>query len=490
MSLSLLSPDEEMGKGSFGASMVTPNKDILLDYQARKGAYYTAFPQPGVWEARYTDQDYRNALVEVLKADPGLPLQFYVHYPYCKYQCWFCQCYQLISRNETELRNFAAQMLKEIDLLIAWFKKHNLKPNFTEIHLGGGTPSYIPTDMFDQLIDKLHTFIDFKNIKEFAIEIDPRATVKEQILHFHEKGINRISFGIQDVNPAVQKAINRIQSIESVEKLLETRHLFKGVNFDLIYGLPLQTRKTLRDSLTEVFRLSPDRIAFSILGYRPDVFKHNAYMNKEDIPDTLERCHMWEDSLPYFLENGYERIGMDHFAKPNDEIAIAKKKGKLFRNQMGYSPGRFADVIAIGPSGMSRVGYYYFSNSYQLTDYTQSIDQGKFPIVRGYKLNRDLEIRRDIMNKIMVYYHINYNYFSELYGIDFKKYFAHELESLKEFVDIGALVMNDDSFTATYFGNYYFLRHFCMIFDNLGKEYKHNIETGKPLRSLSTADVK
>ncbi|OGX07452.1 MAG: oxygen-independent coproporphyrinogen III oxidase [Omnitrophica WOR_2 bacterium GWA2_47_8] len=461
--------------------MVTPNKDLIVEYQSVKSAYFTAYPSPGTWYEGFSSQDYGNAIIEVLSRNPELPIQFYVHFPYCKIQCWFCQCYQMVTHDRDKMETMVNYLIKEMDLLLALFKKHGLKPNFNELHLGGGTPSWLPIDLFDRLVDKIGTFIDLKKIHEFAIEVDPRTADVEKIKHFHSKGVNRISFGIQDFAPQVGKAVNREHTEAEIAELLKTRHLFKGVNFDLIYGLPRQTRESLKETLDTVFRLSPDRIAFSILGNRPDVFKHNAMMKIEEIPGLIERAYMWEDSFPAFLKAGYVRVGMDHFAKPNDEIAQAKYKETLFRNQMGYSPGRFADVCAIGPSGMSRYGEYYFASSYNIPDYFEFIDEGKFPVVRGYKLDKDLEIRRDIMNKIMVYYHVNYDYFSHLYNIDFKKYFAQEIEELKEFEGINAIQMKENSFTVTYFGNY-FLRNLCLVFDKLNLKYMHNIESGKVIR--------
>lgn len=458
-------------------SLVTPNQDEIIKYHSRKGAFYTAFPSPGLWEDSFQYPQYRDSLKDVYGTEPDLPTQFYVHFPFCKTQCWYCQCFQVVSRNQEKMDHFMEYMFKEIDLHLEFFEQNGIKPNFNEIHLGGGTPSYISPQMFDKMIAKLRTFIDIDNIEEFAIEIDPRTTDKEKLQAYRDAGINRVSFGIQDFDLKVQKAINRVQPVEMIEELLEMRHLFKGVNFDLIYGMPLQTRESLRKTLETVMRLSPDRIAFSILGYRPDVFRHNANINADDIPGFIEKAYMWEASFPFFLEHGYERVGMDHFARPDDELTIAKNNEVLFRNQMGYSPGRFADNLGIGPSGMSRLKNYYTCNSYSLDDYKKMIDEKTFPVIRGITLNRDLEIRRDVMNKIMVYYHVNFTYFNHLYNIEFKDYFKKELEAMREFVEIGALEINEDSFSMTPYGNF-FLRNICIIFDNLGKEYKHNMETG------------
>ncbi len=465
-----------------GGSLVLPNQDDIIKYHGKKGSFYTNFPSAGLWDENFRDPQFQECLKDVYGNGESLPTQLYVHYPFCRSQCWYCLCYQLVSRNQDRINNFMTYLFREIDLLLEFFERNGINPKFNEIHLGGGTPSSMTPELFDKLITKLRTFIDIDNIDEFAIEIDPRTSSKEQIQALSDAGINRISLGIQDFDPKVQKAINRVQPLEKIEEILEMRHLFKGVNFDLIYGLPLQTRESLRKTLDTVMRLSPDRIAFSILGYRPDAFRHHTNIKAEDLPGFIEKAYMWEDSFPFFLEHGYERIGMDHFAKSDDSLTIAKNNEVLFRNQMGYSPGRFAETIGIGPSGMSRLKNYYSCNSCSMEEYMKLIDEKKIPVTRGVVLNKDLEIRREVMNKIMVYYHIDYTYFRHLFGIEFMDYFKKELEDLQEFVDIGALEIKKDSFSVKPYGNF-FLRNMCNVFDNLGKEYKHSLDTGMKVES-------
>lgn len=457
------------------SSLVLSNEWLFNKYNER-GSYYTAYPPSGLWLKGFSCNDYINALKEVFTKRTDIPLQLYVHFPFCKTQCWYCQCFQIVTNDRFKKRQMADYLLKELDLLFEFFVNNSITPNSQEIHLGGGSPSHMNIEEFDLLINKLQSYINIKELVEFAIEIDPRTVTKEKIKYYRDKGINRISFGIQDFNPNVQKAINRIQPIELIEELLVTRKLFKGVNFDLIYGLPLQTRESLKKTVDEVIRLSPDRIAFSILGYRPDVFKHNKLIKESDLPSFIETKLMWVDSYENFLEHGYERIGMDHFAKQDDELAKAKKDKKLFRNSMGYSPGRFHDNISLGPSGMTRLANYYFQNTYSLSDYCSDIDKRKFPIFRGYKLNDDDLIRRDIMNKLMTYYYLDFSNIEQKYNIDFTKYFREEINSLSDFVKEGILEISQDKITVTPLGNF-FLRNICMVFDNLEKDYKHNMET-------------
>lgn len=451
-------------------------KDLLLKYNV-KGSYYTAYPPSGLWLEQFTEIDYRRALTTVFEQAPELPLQLYVHFPYCMEQCYYCQCFQFVTKDRHRIQDMLTAIITEIKLLKIFFTETGVVPQFKEIHLGGGSPSYLETEEFDKLVAALAELVSIDQLEEFAIEIDPRTMTKEKLRHYHACGINRISFGIQELDPIIQKAINRVQPIEQVEELLELRPLFKGVNFDLLYGLPLQTCESLRKTLEKVVELSPDRIAFSVLGYRPDVFKHNQKIKASDLPDFLEQTRMWEESLSFFLSNGYERIGMDHFAKPNDELAVAKQQHKVFRNMMGYSPGRFHDTLSIGPSGMTQLSSWYFQNTYSISDYCKDVAAGAIPVFRGYALSNDDVIRREIMNEIMTYYRIDKGAFEAHYTTPFDTCFSKELPGLTALAQDGILEITASSINVTSLGRF-FLRNICMVFDNLGLEYRHNIESG------------
>ncbi|WP_277057349.1 oxygen-independent coproporphyrinogen III oxidase [Trichlorobacter lovleyi] len=457
-------------------SLVLPYRELHKKYNV-KGSYYTAYPPSGLWQEKYTGQDYLSALRSVLIETADRPLQLYLHFPYCTAQCYYCQCFQLVSNNKEKLNQMVDALLTEINLLKIFFYQHGIAPHFREVHLGGGSPSCLDEEAFNRLIGGLNDLVQIETLDEFAIEIDPRTVNKDKLKFYNTCGINRISFGIQELDTRVQKAINRVQSMELVEELLEMRSLFKGVNFDLLYGLPLQTRETLSATLQRVSTLSPDRIAFSVLGYRPDVFKHNQMIHESDLPEFIERTMMWEESQKFFVANGYERIGMDHFAKPDDELAIAKHQKKLFRNSMGYSVGRFHDTLSVGPSGMTRLAHYYFQNTYSIQEYVSSVKVGNFPVFRGYILNNDDLLRRHVMNELMTYYVLDMAEVGKDFGIRFKEYFKDELQRLDVFVEEGIVELTEDRLQVTALGNY-FLRNICMVFDNLELGYKHNIESG------------
>lgn len=457
-------------------SIEIPFSDLLHKYNV-KGSYYTAYPPSGLWVEKFTTSDFEQALTSIFTTRPALPLQLYVHFPYCMEQCFYCQCFQFVTKDRKRIQEMLAAIISEIRLLRDFFHRIGVIPQFKEIHLGGGSPSYLEQDEFGQLVRALTELVTMDQLEEFAIEIDPRTMSHDKLRDYHSCGINRISFGIQELDPVIQKAINRIQPIEQIEELLELRYLFKGVNFDLLYGLPLQTSVSLRKTLQKVIEMSPDRIAFSVLGYRPDVFKHNRKINAEDLPDLIERTRMWDESLNFFLENRYERIGMDHFAKPRDELAVAKHQNRVFRNMMGYSPGRFHDTLSVGPSGMTQIASYYFQNTYSIPEYCSAVAAGSIPVFRGYSLSDDDVIRREIMNELMTYYRINRGDFEKRYATPFGAYFEKELSKLNTFAQEGILEITDSLISVTPIGRY-FLRNICMVFDNLGLEYRHNIESG------------
>lgn len=457
-------------------SIEMPFKELHLKYNV-KGSYYTAYPPTGLWLKQFSETDYRQALTTVFEKTPDLPLQLYVHFPYCMEQCYYCQCFQFVTKDKHRIQDMLTAIITEIKLLKNFFTQTGVVPQFKAIHLGGGSPSYLEIEAFDQLVAALAELVAIDKLEEFAIEIDPRTVSKEKLRHYYFCGINRLSFGIQELDPVVQKAINRIQPIEQIEELLELRPLFKGVNFDLIYGLPLQTSHSLRKTLEKVIELSPDRISFSLLGYRPDVFKHNQKINESDLPDFIECTRMWEESLVFFSHNGYDRIGMDHFAKPDDELAIAKQQHTVFRNMMGYSPGRFHDTLSIGPSAMTQLSSWYFQNTYSIPDYCEDVAAGTIPVFRGYSLNTDDVIRREIMNEIMTYYRTDNVALETRHTISFNTYFQKELSELIGFTQDGILEITSTSLNVTLLGRF-FLRNICSVFDNLGLQYLHNIESG------------
>ena len=453
--------------------------ELIGKYDVR-ASYFTAYPPTGVWDEAFTGRQARDVLSSLGEAkEQGYPMSLYVHFPYCHFQCYYCQCYSLVSRDLDKKKAVLRSLHDEIDLVAEIFQRSRVNVSFKEVHLGGGSPSVIERQDLIELIDHLGKIVRMEELDEFAIEIDPRTVDEDMIRFYHEVGINRISFGVQDFDPVVQKAVNRVQPFELVERLShpDIRKLFKGLNFDLIYGLPRQTRESFRHTLELTRQISPDRLAVCNMGYRPDVFPHNRLIRQEDLPSPYDRTMMWYDACRFLTESGWTRIGLDHYAKDTDDLAVAARARRLHRNTMGYTPGVSHDTLGIGPSALTRINRYYFQNGYDLQEYADAVHAGRFPTIRGFELSDDNLIRRDVMFRILSYYGLEYAHFERKHGIRFTEYFDRELRSpaLAGLVDDGLVTVRDDGIEATELGQF-FLRNICYVFDNLDLGYKHNIE--------------
>ncbi len=440
---------------------------------------YTEYPHKSFWSMNMKDADYRNALLELLRPDPDVPLMLYVHILYCTELCWFCTCHIDKATRDYNLRlKYLEMLFMEIDILKEFLDQNSFKPNFKEIHLGGGSPTDLKMDDFDRLIEKLGSLADIKKVDEFSIEIDPRHTTRETLRHYHKKGINRISIGVQDFDPEVQKAINRIQPIELVEELLdpETVKLFpNGINFDIICGLPHQTNETIRKTAEECVRLSPDRICLNYLHLAPEFARHQNLMSDgkygrpDRLPDFYQRKDLFVAALETLTGNGYVRTGYDHFAKQTDAVAIAMKEGKMHWNALGVTAGRYASIIGIGVHSYSTIVNYYFQNVYEVPEYQKMLTQGLFPIFRGHKLSQDDLVRRDVIQTLRSFFSIDFVSIDEKYNINFEDYFDKELSDLKDFVADELVQVRDRAIVITEKGHQ-FANTVCYVFDNYKKD--------------------
>ena len=394
-------------------------KELTKKY-GTTGFMYTEYPHKRFW----TKEDVRH---EISTNESML----YVHIPYCPKLCYFCTCHMSITNDYSKIEHYLEYLYREIELV------QLLEPNIKEIHLGGGSPTMLNKGDFITLVEELSTLVDIKTLDEFAIEIDPRKVDRDMANFYADMGINRISFGIQDFNYDVQIAVNRMQPVECIENLLvpEIRSRFKnGVNFDIICGLPKQTVNSIRDTCYEIVRLSPDRICLNYLHYSPEMAKHQKLMG--DLPDFSERKDLFSEALNVLTLGGYIRTGYDHFAKPTDANAQATINNSVVWNSMGTTPGRVKDVIGVGVSSISSINNHYFQNFYELHEYEEALDNGKFPHYRGYKMTEDDILRRDIIQSLR-------NYASA--DVKDKDYFKDEFETLKAFEADGLVMVSGTS---------------------------------------------
>lgn len=434
---------------------------------------YTEYPHKRFWSKEFNERDFGLALESPFSLKKDTPRMLYVHIPFCKRQCFYCTCHTIITSDYERIKNYLKLLFLEIDLFKKFFDENSITPNFQEIHIGGGSPTFLHDREFDLLIEKLQQIADFKNLSEFSTEIDPREVDKEKMKYYHTRGINRISFGVQDFDLDVQKAINRVQPPELIENLLipEIRKYFtKGVNFDIICGLPLQTRTTIKKTFERIVKMSPERVCFNYLHYIPNLVKHQMIMSDgrngrpSRLPDFYERKMLFQEGLQILLNNGYVRTGYDHFARPSDDVARAMQEKTMRWNALGVTAGRYSDVIGIGLYSYSTMGNYYSQNICELPDYETAITKGKFPVYRGYKLNKDDLIRRNVIKTLRSYFSLDYRQIEERYDIVFEKYFKEEIAALDEFVKDGLVELSNNTITITELGKA-FTGFVCRNFD-------------------------
>lgn len=436
---------------------------------------YIEYPHKSFWSYEFSDNDKRTALKSLFSDEKDSPLLLYIHLPFCEQRCYFCICHTEVTKNYERVKNYLNNALyPEIDLHCEFFGKNSITPNFQEIYFGGGSPTILQEKEFDRLIEKIRSIADMKNIKQFTIEIDPRRVTKERLKYYHSKGVNKISIGVQDIDPKVQKTINRIQPPQSVESLLtpDIRKCFNSINFDILCGLPGQSIESIRKTMEWVTRISPDRISFTFMHYLPKFAPHQKLMLRNaSIPDSYESKMFFAESIQSIMNCGYLRTGFEHFAKPTDDVAKALKEKMARYSSLGVTEGRCINVIAVGRHSYSTIGDYYFQNVYEQIDYETVVKNGKFPIYRGYKLNSDDVIRRDIIQALRTYFSLNCRNIEKKYNINFKKYFNEEISELSKFAEDNLLNISDDAINITELGKYFTIQ-ICRVFDKFIRTIK------------------
>ncbi len=442
----------------------------LIEKYGQRAFMYTEYPNLRFWSKEMGDAGYRRVLAEFFIKNSAAPLMLYVHIPHCHTQCDFCTCHTVITTDYSIVKRYLGFLLQEIEMLHQFFEALAISPNIREIHLGGGSPTYLKEEDFDRLVEKLGSITDIKKLDEFAIEIDPRRVKQEKVKYYHQKGINRISFGIQDFNIEIQRAVGRVQPMGLTERLLtpEIRALFpNGINFDIICGLPRQTTETIHKTMEQVVALSPDRICFNYLHFSPEFSPHQTRMIPYGIPDNAERKKNFTEALGVLAKTDFVRTGYDHFVKPNDPVAIAMKKGKMQWNRLGVTAGRYTDTLAVGAHGISSFGAAYAQNFYENNLYETAISEGKFPIFRGHRLSDDDIERRKIIHSLRNYFKVWFLEIGDpLYrDMPWSVFFKKEYQKLMEFADDGVVdLSNPDYIRITEFGQQ-FADKVCEVFD-------------------------
>lgn len=428
------------------------------------GPRYTSYPTADRFVEAFRDREYVLALTQRrLGGATALPLSIYVHIPFCESLCYYCACNKIITKHHERAELYLDYLGKEVDLHVAQL---GAGQPVSQLHLGGGTPTFLSDDGLRRLMAMLQRSFALTPGGEYSIEIDPRTVDAGRLALLAELGFNRLSFGVQDFDPKVQKAVHRIQPAEQVFALVETARTlgFESVNVDLIYGLPRQTPESFDRTLALVEQLRPDRIALYAYAHLPDRFKPQRRIHAEELPGAEAKLSMLSRSLDALMGAGYVYVGMDHFALPTDALAVAKRQGRLHRNFQGYSTQPDCDLIGLGVSGIGRIGATYSQNAKTLEEYYDFLDRGRLPVVRGLALSRDDLIRRAVIMALMCQGELLFEPVEQAWLIDFRKYFAAELEHLEGLAEHGLVVLGPEGIQVTAMG-WFFVRGIAMVFD-------------------------
>jgi oxygen-independent coproporphyrinogen-3 oxidase len=436
-------------------------RDLLVRYD-RPGPRYTSYPTAPEWQDSFTAADYRGALADAATR-PDEALSVYVHIPFCHERCIYCGCNVVVTEKEGVADRYLDYLDREMALAADALGG---KRPVMQLHWGGGTPTYLDCTQIERLTSIIRSHFTIGPGAEMALEIDPRVTTREQIFKLRELGFNRVSMGVQDLNPEVQRAITRFQTED------ETRDVyawcreagFGGINFDLVYGLPFQRPESWSNTVRAICEMRPDRLAVYSYAHVPWIRPHQKWIPHEALPLGPEKYELFATARHMLLEAGYEAIGMDHFALPEDELAVALSERRLHRNFMGYSVVPAAEMISFGTSAIGEIGGCYAQNQVKLSKYYEALDAGEFPTARGFALTRDDEIRRWLIRRLMCDFHLDTGELERRFGIAYDEYFAAEEEALAEFRAEGFVARNGSGIEVRPLGRV-FIRNVAMVFD-------------------------
>ena len=457
-------------------SFLTP--DLLTRFDV-PGPRYTSYPTADRFVEAFSQTDLLQAL-DLRNHGLGQknrPLSVYVHIPFCESLCYYCACNKIITKHHEKAAPYLRYLAKEIELYTAAV---GMGQSLSQLHLGGGTPTFLSNDELRELMSMLKRSFSFVAGGEYSVEVDPRTVNEERLSLLQELGFNRLSFGVQDFDPEVQIAVHRIQPVNQVFDLVASaRKLgFESINIDLIYGLPKQTPESFDRTLLQVNEIRPDRIALYAYAHLPERFKPQRRILASELPVPSSKIAMMSRSVDALMNAGYVYVGMDHFALPEDALAVAKRQGRLHRNFQGYSTQPDCDLIGLGVSAIGRMGGTYSQNAKTMEDYVDMLDNGQLPIVKGLALSRDDLIRRAWIMAIMCQGHVQYDAFNEAWLIDAKKYFAPEIAQLEVLQIQGLVALSSGGLQVTPLG-WFFVRGVAMVFDKYLQADRHRTKFSK-----------
>jgi oxygen-independent coproporphyrinogen-3 oxidase len=437
----------------------------LVRKLSKPGPRYTSYPTADRFSTDFGYRDYLQAVAGVRTRGAAKPLSLYLHIPFCDTVCYYCACNKIVTKHRDKASVYLSYLKREIDMQASLFAGIN---QVSQLHLGGGTPTYLSDAQMDDLMAHLHRRFQFAPDAqgEYSIEVDPRTVDRERVHSLRRQGFNRISLGVQDYDDQVQRAVNRVQPEDATQAIIDAAREagFRSVSIDLIYGLPKQTAMSMAQTLAKVIKAGPDRIAVYNYAHLPHLFKPQRRIAEADLPSADSRLDMLGLCIRRLCEAGYLYIGMDHFARPDDDLAVAQQQGRLHRNFQGYSTHADADLVACGVSAISAVGSTYSQNVKTLEAYYARIDSNELPIERGIALTMDDVLRRCLIQMLMCHYELSVSALEQAFPIVFADYFATEIERLRALAGDGLLTVSPEWISVTLKGRL-LIRNICMVFD-------------------------
>lgn len=450
------------------ADMAATAPDLIVDTDLirkhdRAGPRYTSYPTADRFVEAYGPDQQSNWISARNVGGRQPPLSLYIHIPFCANICYYCACNKVITKDHGRSAKYVKYLKREMSLVTAQLEG---KPILEQLHWGGGTPTFLSPDEMTELMDITLEHFTLDPDGEYSLEIDPRGIGRDTFALLGKLGFNRVSIGVQDFEPAVQEAIHRIQSLEETRHAMEAAREggMKSINLDLIYGLPRQNKATFARTLEAVIRLSPDRIALYSYAHLPALFKPQRRILPEDMPTAEAKLGLLVQAIRTLTEAGYEYIGMDHFAKPDDELSLARRQGRLHRNFQGYSTRADCDLVALGISAISKIGPSYAQNVKTLDEYYDRLDAGVLPVARGIELSADDVLRRSLIQALMCHFEVSIESIENAHLINFWTYFETELEQLAELAADGLVSIDNEWISVTPQGRM-LVRSIAMVFD-------------------------
>ncbi len=435
----------------------------LLKKYSGPGPRYTSYPTAPVFTKEFGPKQYRDEIIRTNEKDVDVPISLYFHLPYCDTLCYFCGCTMLVTQNRPRISEYNQYLKREIDMVAPLV---NPKRRVTQLHWGGGTPSYLDPEEISDVGSHIKKNFHYDDEIEASVEIDPRGLTFEHMQAFHNIGFNRVSMGVQDFNPKVQEAVNRIQPEAITRDAVNwSRKLgFKSINMDLIYGLPFQTVESFAETVDRIIDISPDRLAVFNYAHVPWLKPHQKLIHETDLPNAEVKLEIFKMTIEKLLDAGYWNVGMDHFAKRTDELTFAQQNKTMYRNFQGYSTKAGADMYGFGMSAIGQFNETYHQNNKNIPQYFKAIDNGEFATILGYRMTADDHLRKDVIMRLMCDMELDMRSVEKKYNISFAEYFQRSMPKLDPFIADGLVTVTDDKIIVNGLGRLV-IRNIAMAFD-------------------------